>query len=156
MAYELPGVARPAELISGQVVDINPPPKPGAIEPPVHETFGVQRFGAGVPTYPLAPDIGRSMAEMFYPVRPGTFLDMAMVMEHPVQAEMSSTGPGGPGFLPDLFFYQHPSGLDVQFPSAQLPTHYPLEGVTYNNVQVSEDDYLELAKRRVMAALGGG
>lgn len=143
-----PGVRPAVELEPGQPVDINPPPHPGAIQPPVHEAFGVQHFGG--PLFPLAPDIGKSMAEMFYPVRSGYFIDMAMVMDHPVQAEQN------PGWLPDLFFYPHPSGLDVQFPSNNLPTHHPLEAVTYNNVQISEQDYLELMARRVKQALGGG
>lgn len=133
--------------LTGLAYDTTPPPNPGAITPPVHDPFGVQHFGG--PLFPLAPDIGRSRAELFYPVRVGTYISMASVMDHPVQRELE------PGWLPDLFFYQHPSGLDVQFPSANLPTHYPLESVTYNNVQISEQDYLELAKQRVMAAIGG-
>ena len=130
--------------LTGLAYDTTPPSDPGAITPPVHEPFGVQHFGG--PVYPLAPDLS---INLLYPVRPGTFIDLAMVMDHPVQTELM------PGWLPDLFFYQHPSGLDVQFPSANLPTHYPLEGVTFNNVQISEQDYLELAKQRVQAAFGG-
>lgn len=130
--------------LTGLAWDDTPPPDPGPITPPVHEAFGVQHFGG--PLHPLEPS---REINLLYPVRPGTFIEMAMVMDHPVQREAD------PGWLPDLFFYQHPSGLDVQFPSANLPTHLPLESVTFNNVQISEEDYMTLAIQRVQSALGG-
>lgn len=137
-------------LIPAKPFDRTPPPqsigRPWPQSIPVHEPFGYQEFTGHIP--PLAPDIAHSRAAMYYPVREGTFLQLFQMIEHPVQAEQD------PGFLADLMFYQHPSGLNAQFPSANLPTHLPLEGINYRNTQISEEDYLAQAKARVQAALG--
>ena len=130
--------------LQGLPYDGTPPADPGKILPPVHEQFGVQHFGG--PTFPLAPDLS---INLLYPVRPGTYIDMAQVMDHGVQMEAD------PGFLRDLMFYAGPGGLSTQFPSANLPFHLPLEGVTYSNVQIDEQEFLMRAEAQVRRALGG-
>ena len=45
--------------------------------------------------------------------------------------------------------------LATQFPSANLPFHLPLEGVTYSNVQIDEQEFLMRAEAQVRRALGG-
>jgi hypothetical protein len=129
---------------SGPARDTTPPAHPGAIVPPVHETFGVQHFGG--PQFKLAPDLS---IELLYPVRPGTFVQMFQLLDHPIQTEMD------PGFLADLMFYAGPGNLHQAAIGQWLPQHLALEGVSYRNTQITEDDYLALAKARVAAALGG-
>lgn len=140
-------VARESVLTTGHPLETTPPADPGPIVPDVHEPFGVQHFGG--PLFPLAADISRQMGAMYYPTRFGFFIDIATTADHPVQTEQD------PGFLPDLFFYAHPSGLNVQFPSANLPTHLPLESVAYDNTQIDEQSYLQMAQAKVQAALRG-
>lgn len=131
--------------LQGLPYDATPPADPGKIVPPVHEQFGVQHYGG--PTFPLAPDLS---IHLLYPVRPGTFLDMAQVMDHGVQVEQD------PGYLPDLMFYRGPGGVRLtQWPSANLPTHLPLESVIYNNTQIDEQQYLMMAEAQVRRQLGG-
>ena len=144
-------VVRESVLTTGHPLETTPPADPGPIVPDVHEPFGVQHFGG--PMFALAPDISRSRGDMYYPTRFGYFIDIATTADHPVQAETG--GVAGDQFLPDLFFYAHPSGLNVQFPSANLPMHLPLEGVSYDNTQIDEQSYLQMAQAKVQAALRG-